>query len=288
MALAGYMQYRHVNPLHLLSKEKRKMFTDDKAREMGRSILPSKRRRAHQEQHRLSRRRRHHDRQVLKRMHRDGVEWDDVEDHLIPPKLDRDMKWLVQDRRDADHLNHFYRWSEAVTESLEPRDRLAVIRAILPEGLIGQHAISHLEMREHFMVPGAIVGNWYGDRKREREYRKRKAIQQRYVERLMLVAQAGLLADFEKTMLDAVQNHPVPSYMMPTWNKRDDGTTFSSGKRRVYIAMPQLTCRVGCIDYSTEKQIQLFVEWVFKKGWDGKTLAPHRQAMRHWLKHNNF
>lgn len=52
---------------------------------------------------------------------------------------------LVQNRRDRDKLNHFEHWAEQITAHLDPWDRMDYMRKIMPTGMIGAHAMSHLE-----------------------------------------------------------------------------------------------------------------------------------------------
>ncbi|MCY1019445.1 hypothetical protein [Pyxidicoccus sp. MSG2] len=70
------------------------------------------------------------------------------------PDLDADstrkMRRVVWGRRARDKVNPFQRWARAVTADL-PRDvRLSHVRGALPEGLIGEHALSHLSWDTHF------------------------------------------------------------------------------------------------------------------------------------------
>jgi hypothetical protein len=110
----------------------------EKVRDMGRSILPAKRnsgRTASRDKRRVNRARRRWDKQYPDCPRRKHV---------------NDMREIVMMRRDSDHLNHFYRWSESVTAHLPIGDRLKYIKGILPKGLIGNHALEHLEIRTHF------------------------------------------------------------------------------------------------------------------------------------------
>ena len=47
--------------------------------------------------------------------------------------------------RGRDKLNHFMRWAIAATADLPIEDRLPNLQAMLPDGLVGRHAMSHLQ-----------------------------------------------------------------------------------------------------------------------------------------------
>lgn len=65
----------------------------------------------------------------------------------------RDVQYLVWRRRSADKLGAFFRWAEAVTRHVAPGGRRSFVRGALPAGLIGDHALSHLEQIPHFLGP---------------------------------------------------------------------------------------------------------------------------------------
>lgn len=73
------------------------------------------------------------------------------------PDLDADsaleMRHVVWRRRAADKVNPFQRWARAVTADLPREQRLTHVRGVLPQGLIGEHALSHLSRDEHFENP---------------------------------------------------------------------------------------------------------------------------------------
>lgn len=55
---------------------------------------------------------------------------------------------IVSERRQADKLAHFERWAYERTKHLPRNDRLSNIAAKLPKGVIGEHAVSHLNFLE--------------------------------------------------------------------------------------------------------------------------------------------
>lgn len=117
----------------------------NKRRDMARSILPSTDRRAMRRALAATRRsaRRRYRRQLAY-----GVGFEDLEmglDRLDPRDYpDHLIRQLVRRRRGADKLNHFERWAVQVTGHLPIESRLGALRAMLPGGLVGEHAMSHL------------------------------------------------------------------------------------------------------------------------------------------------
>lgn len=117
-----------------------------KSRDMARSILPSRARSptAHLELTRRANRRATGQKlSYIRRGSRAGHEdWDERWDLRAYP--DVEIAMIVRWRRGADKLNHFERWAVQVTKPLPVEDRLGHMRAMLPGGLIGEHAMSHL------------------------------------------------------------------------------------------------------------------------------------------------
>lgn len=131
----------------------------DKSRDMARSVLPSTgRRRARQERaiiHRRERARLRHELHALSR-------------HLDPLDFEGDLTWrdrgemdlMVGLRRAADKVGPLLRWAEVtiardpVLRDASPSDREVHFASLLPPGLIGQHAISHLERTLGHRGPG--------------------------------------------------------------------------------------------------------------------------------------
>jgi hypothetical protein len=64
---------------------------------------------------------------------------------------------LVSSRRAADKLGPLLRWGERSAPKLgaTPAERVAAVRAVLPQGVIGDHALSHLQWVDPFIVDDA-------------------------------------------------------------------------------------------------------------------------------------
>lgn len=128
------------------------LYGDEKPRHMARSILPC----AHRDESRKAKRAvkrgaRRVARSRVKALARDPDAFDFEADFDSYPE--HEVRSLVHRRRQADKLNHFVRWAEVVTEGLPAESRLSRMRALLPEGLIGEHAVSHLKQRAAFLLP---------------------------------------------------------------------------------------------------------------------------------------
>lgn len=117
----------------------------DKAKDMARSILPSRWRGAAKSRAQLHRRQRRTVSQSLQGLARDPSAWDDGVD--FGEADEPDVGLLVSRRRSSDKLNHFERWAIARTRELPRVHRLGSLAAVLPDGLIGQHAMTHLRRR---------------------------------------------------------------------------------------------------------------------------------------------
>jgi hypothetical protein len=117
-----------------------------KSRDMARSILPSRARSTTAHLALTRRANRHAIGQQLSYIRRgqraDQEDWDSRGDLRAYPDIEIAM--IVRWRRGADKLNHFERWAVQVTKPLPVEDRLGHMRGMLPGGLIGDHAMSHL------------------------------------------------------------------------------------------------------------------------------------------------
>ena len=58
-------------------------------------------------------------------------------------------------RRGADNLSALFRWAERTTRHIsDPEDRYLAVQAVLPDNLIGRHALSHVANLDGFRKPG--------------------------------------------------------------------------------------------------------------------------------------
>ena len=126
----------------------------EKRRDMARSILPSRYRGAGRGLVQARRAHRHAIAQELRVLAAPGrltrgwedeviERWDEA--HDLRRTIDHEIRDLVEWRRAGDKLNPFIRWAIATTADLPVDDRLTALRATLPDGLIGDHAMSHLQ-----------------------------------------------------------------------------------------------------------------------------------------------
>lgn len=145
------------------------VYGSEKRRQMARSILPSTRRSSAADQAAIRRRHRRHVRQDLAVLAgRSSAAFFDDDGTLRPVRRPRDvpgdlgdrLRWpqreirsLVYDRRNGDKLNHFIRWAVASTAHVPVEDRASKLAAGLPAGLIGDHAMSHLEAVDEICPP---------------------------------------------------------------------------------------------------------------------------------------
>lgn len=137
---------------------RRRDIDPEKLLEMIRSILPSKSRDS-------ARFFKAHERRVVRRGVRQALHTEDAEETAVDFTVDADQSGNVSARRGSDKLNHFMRWCESLTEGLSDEEAIDFVRGILPNNLIGDHALSHWEAHCRYR----------GDRKRipERERRAR-------------------------------------------------------------------------------------------------------------------
>lgn len=125
---------------------------NDKLRDMTRSILPSRHRRLARFE--KAQRKRAHRRTVREELH-----CEDFEETAADLLRDVRVSDIVHGRRGGDKLNHFLRWCERRTAGMARTEALDAVRAILPAGLIGDHAYlhweQHLRWRDRAYVPDA-------------------------------------------------------------------------------------------------------------------------------------
>jgi hypothetical protein len=125
-----------------------------KRRQMARSLLPSTARRGAARD--LAAVRRRNRRQVAE--HLAGLtgtaagaaaRWEDsgFDERSWPQRQIKDAVW---DRRGHDKVAPYQRWAVAVTAHAAAPDRMDAMRRAVPPGLMGRHALSHIECLDHF------------------------------------------------------------------------------------------------------------------------------------------
>lgn len=124
------------------------IYGDQKSREMARSILPSTSRSSDAWRSRLHRAARQEARRSLRALTNSAEAWDDGLG--FGERSWREISGFVAARRAGDKLNHFIRWAAARSHTLAPHERLGSLRAALPDGLIGEHALDHLRRDRRF------------------------------------------------------------------------------------------------------------------------------------------
>ncbi|WP_147441916.1 hypothetical protein [Corallococcus exercitus] len=126
--------------------------SDEKVRQMARSLLPSKNREASREA------RAHIHRAARQEVRMELAMWlqsGDVEADVpsLAPWERVEIRKQVYWRRAGDKVNPFIRWATARTRHLPREDRRGHARGLLPQGVIGEHAMSHLERTPAFEDP---------------------------------------------------------------------------------------------------------------------------------------
>ncbi len=86
----------------------------------------------------------------LRRVTHDPQAWEDGLD--LDETRQIELSAFVGRRRSSDKLNHFERWAVERTRDLSFPARLGHLKALLPGGLIGEHALSHLKNRSELAV----------------------------------------------------------------------------------------------------------------------------------------
>ncbi len=119
----------------------------NKKRDMARSILPSTKKGGQKDRRRIHKRVRASSRSE---MLEDPEEADFSSGELL---RNHETRGFVDERRLKDKTGPFMRWAERSTLEIRQEDRLSHIRALVPEGLIGEHAVSHVEWKDHFEDP---------------------------------------------------------------------------------------------------------------------------------------
>jgi hypothetical protein len=132
---------------------------EEKARDMARSLLPSRwRKGARKERALIHRGSRRKPKEALARLTREPEGWEE-----LPSPKDfsrRELLGVVQHRRGADKVNPFIRWATAVTREFPRESRLSHVRGRVPRGVIGEHALVHLKHTAAFEDPVEREWRW--------------------------------------------------------------------------------------------------------------------------------
>ncbi|MBL8923361.1 MAG: hypothetical protein JNJ54_31200 [Myxococcaceae bacterium] len=115
---------------------------------MARSLLPSRWRSASHAKALAKRANRREVARALAALEEDPEAWED-EVGLFATS-DRAVRQVVERRRSSDKVNPFIRWATATTREVPKAARLGVLRGVVPKGLIGEHALTHLARLEAF------------------------------------------------------------------------------------------------------------------------------------------
>lgn len=207
-------------------------YGDEKRREMARSILPSTRRKsARDELREVKQRNRHQIRQALRKVlrHEEYEADDDVDLNYYPYEK---ISYIVSERRAADKLGHFEKWAIEITKDIEdPSTRLSYMRSILPQGLIGEHALSHLRSYEEFRTNKL----WYGFRLEPPLSPEEKAAQKKAEQERRHARRVRLLWEIVETgwghrLLTRAMSHKTVTW--PVWQEQVPTQKYDGGQHK--------------------------------------------------------
>ncbi|WXH30462.1 hypothetical protein WA016_04432 [Myxococcus stipitatus] len=132
------------------------LYGDSKSREMARSLLPSTYREVARKDKAFAKRSaRRASRVRISQLSRAPELAEDCAE--LEEDSSVEMKGVVSGRRHADKVHPFIRWAEQKTQGQPRETRLDLMRATLPPGVIGHHALSHLRRVEHFMTAAELA-----------------------------------------------------------------------------------------------------------------------------------
>ncbi|MCP3059326.1 hypothetical protein LXT21_11130 [Myxococcus sp. K38C18041901] len=163
------------------------LYGDEKSLQMARSLLPSQwREKARQHRTHASRSTRRTVRVHVARMVSDPDFFEGCAE--VDADSTVEMRQMVNRRRQSDKVSPFLRWAKHRTAD-EPRDsRLSRIRGVVPEGLIGAHALDHLRGDEHFMST-AELASWEARRwVSQNRWRSERGVMAQLLRRLLRIA----------------------------------------------------------------------------------------------------
>lgn len=129
----------------------------EKIKDMEESILPSTYRKSMRERRRTIHRQ-------ARRAHRMGKDLD-----MVERKRSHEIMYMMHDRRNGDKLS-VVRWAVEVTKHMEtPQERRDYMKSLMPNTLMGNHALQHIFYHENFRVDDFKYGWHYHQRELERK-----------------------------------------------------------------------------------------------------------------------
>ncbi|WP_223642004.1 hypothetical protein [Corallococcus sp. EGB] len=147
--------------------------SDEKVRQMARSLLPAKNREhARWNRARVHRAARSEARRELAAWMRNSAWEEDVPP--CAPWEDIEIRQAMNLRRWGDKVNPFIRWATARTRNLPHEARAGHVRGILPRGVIGEHAWFHLKDTPAFEDPVEASRRQHRRRCAQRRERQRR------------------------------------------------------------------------------------------------------------------
>lgn len=117
------------------------VYGEEKRRDMSRSLLPSSRRKgAKYDLNSIRRNARREARQALRK-----GDWDD---EVVTEFPTHRIRYAAFDRRDGDNVAAIMRWAPKVAAHHRIEDRMSYVRSLMPDSIIGWHAMTHIRYAE--------------------------------------------------------------------------------------------------------------------------------------------
>lgn len=250
-----------------------------KIKDMAESLLPStKRKKARETRKAIHRRDR--------RAYRQDPE--NYERRSLDQKRDIEIQEMMWERRGADKLS-IVRWAQKVTANIDdPVERYLHLKKMLPDNLIGRHALGHCENYGYgdgleILAPGNNRFEYYGHWKTENERRERAAeeARQRCVDELRLVVATGGLkalnraikrahhkAVYYETYYVDAEGRPLRGFNTGAIQKvrSIEGHRIYNQKKREYTMVP---CNCAPRTLKGDHDLDAFVEEVLGKHFFG-------------------
>lgn len=127
---------------------------EQKKRDMARSILPSTKKRSGKMRREIHKSARGQERILMAHVE-DEEAWLEEAPNFegVERARNQETRHFVEIRRGCDKVAPFIRWAERTTKDIPAEDRLSYLKGVLPDSLIGEHAVSHLKWNDHFRDP---------------------------------------------------------------------------------------------------------------------------------------